>query len=73
VNVDGQYIRDLDDDQKQAFWNYKIVVRGLSDTNDAEIRDLFVRLNTNNVSLNDQELRNSRYKGRFKQAAERYG
>lgn len=68
----GQYFRDLEEDQKQAFWNYKIVVRGLSDTSDAEIRDLFVRLNTNNVSLNDQELRNSRYKGRFKQAAERF-
>lgn len=68
----GQYFRDLDEDQKQAFWNYKLVVRGLSETNDAEIRDLFVRLNTNNVSLNDQELRNSRYKGRFKQAAERF-
>lgn len=68
----GQYFRDLDEEQKQAFWNYKLVVRGLSETNDAEIRDLFVRLNTNNVSLNDQELRNSRYKGRFKQAAERF-
>lgn len=68
----GQYLKDLEEDQKQAFWNYKIVVRGLSETNDSEIRDLFVRLNTNNVSLNDQELRNSRYKGRFKQAAERF-
>ena len=68
----GQYFRDLDDNQLQAFWNYKIVVRGLSNTNDAEIRDLFVRLNTNNISLNDQELRNSRYKGRFKQTAERF-
>jgi hypothetical protein len=68
----GQYFRDLEEEQKQSFWNYKIVVRGLSETNDAEIRDLFVRLNTNNISLNDQELRNSRYKGRFKQAAERF-
>lgn len=68
----GQYFRDLDDDQKQVLWNYKIVVRGLSETNDAEIRDLFVRLNTNNVALNDQELRNSRYKGCFKAAAERF-
>jgi hypothetical protein len=68
----GQYFRDLEEEQKQSFWSYKIVVRGLSETNDAEIRDLFVRLNTNNVALNDQELRNSRYKGRFKQAAERF-
>ncbi len=67
----GQYFRDLDEELRQAFWNYKLVVRGLSETNDAEIRDLFVRLNTNNISLNDQELRNSRYKGHFKKAAER--
>lgn len=67
----GEYFRDLSDEQKQGFWNYKIVVRGLSETNDVEIRDLFARLNTNNIALNDQELRNSRFKGAFKQAAER--
>jgi hypothetical protein len=67
----GQYFRDLNEDQKRKLWNYKIVVRGLSETNDAEIRDLFTRLNTNNVALNDQELRNARYKGRFKSTAER--
>lgn len=69
----GQYFRDFDDDddRKEAFWNYKVVVRGLSQTNDAEIRDLFTRLNTNNIALNDQELRNARYKGRFKIASER--
>jgi hypothetical protein len=67
----GQYFRDLTDDQRGKLWNYKVVVRGLSETNDAEIRDLFTRLNTNNVALNDQELRNARYKGRFKATAER--
>lgn len=67
----GQYFRDLDELRKQDFWNYRIVVRGLSETNDAEIRELFTRLNTNNVALNDQELRNAHYKGRFKQIAER--
>ena len=46
-------------------------MRSLSQTNEAEIRDLFTRLNTNNVALNDQELRNARYKGKFKAAAER--
>ena len=72
-NWGGQYFRDFDDDddRKEAFWNYKVVVRGLSQTNDAEIRDLFTRLNTNNIALNDQELRNARFKGRFKIASER--
>jgi hypothetical protein len=68
----GQYFRDLTEEQKQSFWQYQIVVRGLSQTNDAEIRDLFARLNTNNISLNDQELRNARFRGRFKQTAERF-
>lgn len=58
-------------DQKADFWTYKIVVRSLSRTNDAEIRDLFERLNTNNVALNDQEIRNAHYAGSFKQLAER--
>lgn len=66
----GQYFSRLDEEQKAKFWNYKVVVRGLSNANDVEIRDLFQRLNTNNISLNDQELRNARYKGRFKAAAE---
>ncbi|KTT66122.1 hypothetical protein NS383_07260 [Pseudomonas oryzihabitans] len=68
----GEYFRDLSDRQKESFWDYKVVVRSLRKTNEAEIRDIFSRLNTNNVTLNDQELRNARYVGRFKQAAERF-
>jgi hypothetical protein len=67
----GRAFADLSSDQKDEFWQYKIVVRGLSQTNDAEIRELFTKLNTNNIALNDQELRNARHKGRFKQLAER--
>lgn len=67
----GEYFRDLDEEVKEEFWNYKVVVRSLSQTNDTEIRDLFTRLNTNNLALNDQELRNAKYKGRFKTTAER--
>jgi hypothetical protein len=71
-NWAGQYFADLDDDQKRNFWDYLIVVRSLSQTNDAEIRSLFELLNTNTVALNDQELRNARFRGRFKLAAERF-
>jgi hypothetical protein len=67
----GKYFRDLSEDEKEAFWDYKVVVRSLRKTSVAEIRDLFTRLNTNNITLNDQELRNARYIGRFKQLAER--
>jgi len=67
----GEYFRDLDDEIKVRFWDYKIVVRSLRQTNDEEIRSLFTKLNTNNIALNDQELRNARYVGRFKNLAER--
>lgn len=63
--------KDFTQVEKQDFLSYKVVVRNLYDTNDAEIRDLFTRLNTNNIALNDQELRNARYQGKFKLAAER--
>ncbi|HEX4008187.1 MAG TPA: DUF262 domain-containing protein [Acidobacteriaceae bacterium] len=67
----GAGFRDMTAEQKTAFWDYKVVVRGLSQTNEAEIRNLFEILNTNNVSLNDQEIRNAHYVGAFKQLAER--
>ncbi|MBW9271325.1 MAG: DUF262 domain-containing protein [Candidatus Thiodiazotropha sp. (ex. Lucinisca nassula)] len=66
---DGQNFRDLSDEQKEAFWDYKVVVRSLRRTNDTEIRDLFERLNTNNIALNDQEIRNAKYRGAFKKLA----
>ncbi|HHI4977826.1 TPA: DUF262 domain-containing protein [Vibrio parahaemolyticus] len=68
---DGEYFKDLDPEQKGAFWDYKVVIRYLRKTNEAEIRSVFAKLNTNNVVLNDQELRNARFTGRFKQLSER--
>lgn len=67
----GEYFRDLSNEVKSRFWDYKIVVRSLRQTNDDQIRSLFTKLNTNNIALNDQELRNARYMGRFKDLAER--
>jgi hypothetical protein len=68
---EGKAFGGLDVNQKTEFWDYKIVVRMLYNVSDADIRDLFSRLNTNNVVLNDQELRNARYLGKFKTTAER--
>jgi hypothetical protein len=67
----GKGIRDLTQQQLEKFWAYKVVVRMLNNTSDGEIRDLFTRLNTNNLALTDQELRNARYQGKFKNACER--
>lgn len=67
----GKYFKDLEDNTKSQFWNYKVVIRFLKMTNDSEIRDLFQRLNTNNMKLTDQELRNAKYSGKFKDLCER--
>jgi len=61
----GKSFEDLSNDQKTSFWEYEVVVRDLGGSSDAEIRDLFQRLNINSVSLTDQELRHARYKGHF--------
>lgn len=68
---EGKNFGRLELAEKSEFWDYKIVVRMLYTVSDADIRDLFSRLNTNNIVLNDQELRNARYLGRFKSTAER--
>lgn len=70
-NQVSKTLRDLTASQQEKFWDYKVVVRSLRNTSDAEIRDLFTKLNTNNIALNDQELRNARYTGKFKLCAER--
>jgi len=56
---------DLSDTEKQRVWRYPIVVRDLEDSTDDDVRDLFQRLNKYSFVLNDQELRNARFKGEF--------
>src|ERR1700730_200859 len=54
---------ELDEDQKNSFRRYKLIVRDLEGVSDDEIRHMFHRLNQSNVSLNSQELRYSMYQG----------
>jgi hypothetical protein len=61
----GSYFDDLTDDQRKQIFQYKFVVRELPTLTDPEIRDIFGRLNRNNVALNAQELRHSTYWGEF--------
>ncbi|MGO9117089.1 MAG: DUF262 domain-containing protein [Desulfomonilaceae bacterium] len=56
---------ELTEDDKKRFWRYPIVVRDLEDSTDNEIRNLFERLNRYSVQLNEQEIRNARFKGEF--------
>ena len=56
-----KYFKDLDADDKKAFWNYQLMV---IDIDPAATRDdiitMFNRLNLTDYSLNDQEKRNSK-------------
>ena len=59
----GAYFKDLNADQKRAFFRYNFVVRALPELAEDDIREIFKRLNRNVVNLNKQELRNAVYSG----------
>jgi hypothetical protein len=56
---------DLTTAQKGKVLGYTFVVRLLPTMPEAEIREIFARLNSNNMALNPQELRHARYRGEF--------
>jgi uncharacterized protein with ParB-like and HNH nuclease domain len=62
---DGQTWDDLTADERKRFWHYRLVLREIENASDADLRDLFRRLNQHTVTLNAQELRNARFKGDF--------
>lgn len=65
---DGDTWEDLSDAERTKFWNYTLIVREVSGATDADLRDLFERLNQHTITLKPQELRNARFKGEFIQA-----
>jgi hypothetical protein len=63
--LNGKKFADLDSDQKRILKSRTIRCIVILKESDPKIRyDTFERLNTNSVSLNKQELRNSIYRGR---------
>lgn len=64
-NLAGLTFSDLDDDDRKRIFGYKFVVRELPDLSNPEIRQIFERLNRNNVALNPQEIRHATYWGEF--------
>ncbi len=64
--LDGVTFQDLQPNLQEKFWSYMLSVEQLMNAKDEEIKDMFVRLNKNNVRLNNQELRNALYEGDFK-------
>tara|TARA_R110002050_G_scaffold246651_5_gene384448 strand:+ start:4942 stop:5982 length:1041 start_codon:yes stop_codon:yes gene_type:complete len=56
---------ELTPQEKKKIYEYEFVVRVLPDMTQAEIREIFTRLNRNTVALNSQELRQATYWGDF--------
>lgn len=62
---EGDLWDDLSGEERKKFWNYRLLTREIEDASDADLRDLFRRLNQHTVTLNSQELRNARFQGDF--------
>lgn len=56
---------DLAPKKREKFYDYSLSVRFLKEATDADVRDMFRRLNKFVTKLSDQELRNAIYSGPF--------
>lgn len=63
----GMYYTDLPEEIQRIFLGYKLVVHALEEANDADVLEIFARINTYTVKLNAQELLNAEFFGVFKQ------
>lgn len=68
-----KHFSDLPDDVKSAFLNYEISVDVLNNLPDSELLDIFSRLNSYAVVLNNQEKINAQFFGSFKLLADKLG
>ena len=62
----GQRFSDLDDDSRRAFQQYVVAVDVIRDASQAEIVEMFRRMNAYTLPLNDAEKRHAAYQGPFK-------
>ncbi|TVU72750.1 GmrSD restriction endonuclease domain-containing protein [Cobetia crustatorum] len=68
--VKNRYFKDLEEDDKKAIWSYVFSVRIIRNSIEREkIVTMFLRLNSNNMTLNPQELRNAEFEGEFMKVA----
>lgn len=62
----GKLYRQLEPIDQQLFLSYSLSIDEFSGVAEEDVREAFTRMNTNNVALNPEELRNARFKGEFK-------
>lgn len=65
----GKKFSQLTQQDQDNIKNYPFNAESFQSITDAEVLDIFSRLNTYSVPLNSQELRNGKYFGHFKQVA----
>ena len=65
----GKEFGELSDTDQDAIRTYPFLCEVFHSISDAQVLEIFARLNTYSVQLNAQELRNGRYFGYFKQTA----
>ena len=69
-NIKNCYFKDLEDQYKQDIWAYIFSIRIVRKSVPREkIVQMFLRLNSNNMTLNPQELRNAEFEGEFMELA----
>lgn len=62
----GMLYEDLDEDLRGAMLRYEVSVDTITQATDDEVLEVFRRMNSYMVKLNDAELRHSSYQGEFK-------
>ncbi len=62
----GKTFENLPPEFKNAIWKYKLSIRLVAESvSRNSIVDMFLRLNSTNMTLNPQELRNAKFDGEF--------
>ena len=62
----GKRYSDLEPDIQEAILEYEILAEVVIEKDETIVYDMFARLNSNNMVLNKQEIRNSKFWGDFK-------
>lgn len=63
----GKKFSELEQKDRDAFWDYSIPVELITTKEDNDIKTIFDRLNRNNKKLTHQELRKAKYDGKLYQ------
>ncbi|MBD1398168.1 DUF262 domain-containing protein [Pontibacter sp. JH31] len=64
--IQDRFFKDLDVEDKKAIWSYVFSIRIVRyQIPRSTIVSMFLRLNSNNMTLNPQELRNAEFQGEF--------